>query len=852
MNTQESPAMALNIGKAIKRIIDSVFTGGCDRLLSLKMQPDLSITGKFLDRRQIYDYTITPENRLRYVESNYRSDSYLEGLGFARADFVKTTKRRQCNAGKPCGGSCVARGYKCERELGRRESRLLDRVRAARGFAGGVPTSAIAGTVGVLAGAAATGYLLKKQAEAAQAEQLLGGNTPLRNQYYDETFPGDEEFDGAKLERLTPEVSSTAKGKGEGSHPIYKTTIAGKQYFLKSQSEAAISKEVAAYEIAKEVGLGDDVLPARRVYHKGKAYVANPLLDKDDIQSLGSEKGLGDLVRSMPKERAAEMLLFDYAIHNHDRHSGNLLARKNGDVLLIDHGAVKWDLPGRVSSKLDTKKNFFYKKAFNSDPDAEIPEDVLRRFVEKRDRVREITAYRYAGQNRRLVNPILDKMEKRFDIMESMLESGDRRIKHLESGKVTTRVRTSEEFTKKPQNGRVVNGIPLQTSDPNHYQTTSDSPNFKEPGWFSHLKGANRKSGAIVLEPDGRMWMYEPKNHYAGTKNTFAKGGLEPDLTSQQNAIKEAREELGLQIKIIDHLGDFSHATGQSARKSDKAVIRHYVAVRTGGAPWDAHWEADKVKLLTPDDARKLANKQRDQRILDVVNKYATSDDGIRKIQQAYSQESRLKAQKIWSPSMTEREAREWTASSAYKDPVYHATSKQGAEAIPREGFRLSLRKVGRAYGNGVYVGLKASDVETYRKLYSGGETLELRTNVRKVLDVDREMKKVRDRGDLAKMVRPRPQDSMRAISRNLGQQDSFDKMVRHIRRQNSRLSRELRSGKVSQDEYNQRYADFPESEAFSYIAQRTGYDAIKLTGGRARIGMMVVFDPKNVTVVKK
>lgn len=114
-------------------------------------------------------------------------------------------------------------------------------------------------------------------------------------------------------------------------------------------------------------------------------------------------------------------------------------------------------------------------------------------------------------------------------------------------------------------------------------------------------------SGVVVVEPDGRLWLIEPTNHFGGYVHTFPKGKLEPELTSQQNAMKEAFEETGLETRIHGFIGDFKGTTG---------TTRYYLARRTGGMPWTSHWETQAVKLVTHEQAKQLLNTQRDQSVL--------------------------------------------------------------------------------------------------------------------------------------------------------------------------------------------------------------------------------------------
>ncbi len=123
-------------------------------------------------------------------------------------------------------------------------------------------------------------------------------------------------------------------------------------------------------------------------------------------------------------------------------------------------------------------------------------------------------------------------------------------------------------------------------------------------------------SGAVIVEPDGRLWLVEPKNNFGGYQNTFPKGTHEAGLTLQQNAHKEVHEETGLHIKIKSVLGDF---------KGDLSTTRYYMAERVGGDP-RAHRpdETSAVKLVTKEDARKILNRKRDQKVLDALDDVKT------------------------------------------------------------------------------------------------------------------------------------------------------------------------------------------------------------------------------------
>ena len=126
-------------------------------------------------------------------------------------------------------------------------------------------------------------------------------------------------------------------------------------------------------------------------------------------------------------------------------------------------------------------------------------------------------------------------------------------------------------------------------------------PGPKERGTFSEPepRGVTR-SGVVIQEADGRVWVLEPTNHFGGYEHTFPKGGPDAGEDFRDAAMREAEEETGFTVRLTGYLGDFDNVQGTSRS-------RYYTAVRTGGGPatGDAA-ETAAVKLVTPDDARKM------------------------------------------------------------------------------------------------------------------------------------------------------------------------------------------------------------------------------------------------------
>jgi 8-oxo-dGTP pyrophosphatase MutT (NUDIX family) len=128
-------------------------------------------------------------------------------------------------------------------------------------------------------------------------------------------------------------------------------------------------------------------------------------------------------------------------------------------------------------------------------------------------------------------------------------------------------------------------------------QDLYDEPEF-DPG------KKKPSSGVVIREPDGRVWLMQPRGGYGGYEATFPKGGLEKGLSLQANAIKEAYEETGLKVRITGFAGD---------HEGDTTVTRFYHAVREGGDPSKHEDESEGVVLAPKKKAEQFLNRKRDR-----------------------------------------------------------------------------------------------------------------------------------------------------------------------------------------------------------------------------------------------
>ena len=150
------------------------------------------------------------------------------------------------------------------------------------------------------------------------------------------------------------------------------------------------------------------------------------------------------------------------------------------------------------------------------------------------------------------------------------------------------------------------------------WERLAERATFDEPA-FKVKPGMNPASGAVVVEPDGRVWVVSPSNQYAGYTNTFPKGTIYPHqkISMRANALKEVYEESGLRVELCGFLAD-----------SDRSLTttRYYLARRVGGNPADMGWESQAVHLVPKSRLAEYLTHKNDQPLLDAL---LASTDGV-------------------------------------------------------------------------------------------------------------------------------------------------------------------------------------------------------------------------------
>ncbi len=119
--------------------------------------------------------------------------------------------------------------------------------------------------------------------------------------------------------------------------------------------------------------------------------------------------------------------------------------------------------------------------------------------------------------------------------------------------------------------------------------------------------GKKLAAGAVVVEPDGRVWLVHPTNGFGGYAATFPKGRIQHGLSAQATAIREVWEESGLRVRILSWLGDFERTT---------TMTRLFMAERVGGSPADMGWESQAVSITPLTNLGALLKGIADQPVL--------------------------------------------------------------------------------------------------------------------------------------------------------------------------------------------------------------------------------------------
>ena len=161
--------------------------------------------------------------------------------------------------------------------------------------------------------------------------------------------------------------------------------------------------------------------------------------------------------------------------------------------------------------------------------------------------------------------------------------------------------------------------------------------------------GKKRAFGGVVVDTQGRILLREVANHFDGYVWTYAKGRPDPGESPRQTALREVKEEMGVDARILLPLpGTFAGGTTQTQfflmQVDERHVDLAYRCDETAGLRWA--WPAEADKLLA--QSTNATGRERDLKVLAEALAYLPAPA-------ARAQDTAQREDQIWHPMPAHR-----------------------------------------------------------------------------------------------------------------------------------------------------------------------------------------------------
>ena len=118
-------------------------------------------------------------------------------------------------------------------------------------------------------------------------------------------------------------------------------------------------------------------------------------------------------------------------------------------------------------------------------------------------------------------------------------------------------------------------------------------------------------AGGIVLKNGKVLLTKHSQNHHW----SFPKGLIDPGQTPPEAAVREVREEGGVEAEILDKVGYNKYVYTLNGEKIFK-VVTYFLMKYVSGDPKDHDWEVEEAGWYTPEDALKQLTFSQDKALL--------------------------------------------------------------------------------------------------------------------------------------------------------------------------------------------------------------------------------------------
>lgn len=122
-------------------------------------------------------------------------------------------------------------------------------------------------------------------------------------------------------------------------------------------------------------------------------------------------------------------------------------------------------------------------------------------------------------------------------------------------------------------------------------------------------------AGGVVYRRAGDRYEIVVVHRNRHTDWSLPKGHIERGETREQAALREVKEETGLDARIVTYLGEvvyFYRRAGGMTRKS----VYHFLMEHTGGDFGPPNWEVDVARWVPIDEAGEVLTYRNDLRIV--------------------------------------------------------------------------------------------------------------------------------------------------------------------------------------------------------------------------------------------
>ena len=126
-------------------------------------------------------------------------------------------------------------------------------------------------------------------------------------------------------------------------------------------------------------------------------------------------------------------------------------------------------------------------------------------------------------------------------------------------------------------------------------------------------------AGGIIFNDKGQVLLTKhSQNHHW----SFPKGLIDPGQTSEQAALREVKEEGGVEAEIVDKIGYNKYVYtlngGLPAGRQEKIfkVVTYFLMKYISGDPQDHDWEVEEAGWYEPQEALKQLTFPQDKALL--------------------------------------------------------------------------------------------------------------------------------------------------------------------------------------------------------------------------------------------